>query len=245
MARIILIIAAIVCALLLYRWIKHQPANRRWQILMVIVGVVLLGFVATGKLHWLFALIGAMIPALQRMLGLLAYLPMMKRMANAFSGNKPHEGQKSQVETAFLQMELDHDTGTLTGIVKSGLYAGRNLANLSLQELITLHNEYANSDEDSRRLLENYIDRTHGTDWRSDNERTRQNQQQGHASSISDLTPQEAYAILGLEPGADKDSIINAHRRLIQKLHPDRGGSSYLATKINQAKDMLLEKISE
>lgn len=245
MARIILIVAAIICVSLLYRWIKHQPANRRWQVLMIVVGVGLLGLAASGRLHWLFALAGALIPALQRLPGMLAYLPMMKKVAGAFSGNTPRQGQTSQVETAWLHMQLDHDSGALSGIVKSGRHAGKNLASLSLQELISLYDEYAGLDEDSCRLLENYIDRTHGMDWRADRQGTAQNRQQQQAGSQSDLSEQEAYAILGLAPGADANSVTHAHRRLMQKLHPDRGGSSYLATKINQAKDILLDKAGE
>ena len=114
-------------ALLLYRWVKHQPANKRWQYMMIIVGVVLLGLVATGKLPLLFALLGALIPALQRIVSLVAYLPMLRKVANTFTGNKPNAGQTSQVETDHLQMQLDHDSGKLSGIVKSGLFAGQDL----------------------------------------------------------------------------------------------------------------------
>lgn len=240
MARIILIIAAVVMALLLYKWVKHQPANKRWQYMMIIVGVVLLGLVAMGKLPILFALVGAIIPALTRIISLVAYLPMLQRVASTFSGNKPSGGQKSQVETEYLQMELDHDSGKLSGVVKSGLFSGRNLDDLTVDELLQLREHYNQHDEDSRLLLENYFDRTHGTDWRTgqDNSSTSNNS----TSNNADLSEQEAYAILGLEPGADKKAIITAHKRLIQKLHPDRGGSSYLAIKINQAKDLLINQ---
>ncbi len=242
MARIILLIAAIICAMLLFKWIKQQPANKRWQIIMVVVGVVLLGLVLTGRLHWLFALAGAMIPAIQRILGLIAYLPMIQRLANTFGGNRPKQGQKSQVQTDYLEMELDHDSGSLSGIVKNGLFAGRNLANLSMSELMQLHEEFTRIDEDSKLLLENYIDRTHGTEWRGNQSNTSDSDS---ATSHSNVSAQEAYAILGIEPGADKQTIIDAHRRLIQKLHPDRGGSSYLAIKINQAKETLLEQLND
>ncbi|MDW3094430.1 MAG: DnaJ domain-containing protein [Gammaproteobacteria bacterium] len=240
MARIILIIAAIILALLLYRWVKKQPANKRWQYMMLLVGVVLLGLVATGKLHWLFALAGALIPALQRIIGLVAYLPILQKVANSLGGNKPSSGQTSQVETEYLQMQLDHDSGKLSGIVKTGLFAGHKLDNLSLEELLQLRKLYSNNDEDSRLLLENYLDRTHGTTWRTEQDYS--SQPNSGASSNSQLSEQEAYAILGIESGADKNTIIAAHKRLIQKLHPDRGGSSYLATKINQAKDLLINQ---
>ena len=240
MARIILIVAAVILALFLFRWIKRQPANKRWQILMVIVGVVLLGMVLTGRLHWLYAIAGALIPAFQRLVSLIAFLPAIQRVFHTVRGNKPSTGQSSQVETTYLKMELDHDTGSLTGSVKAGTHAGRQLKDLSLEELLQLYQEYSRIDEDSKLLLGNYIDRVHGTDWRADNNESEQSEpNSGHSGNISE---QEAYAILGLEADADKASIIEAHRRLIQKLHPDRGGSSYLAIKINQAKDLLLKK---
>jgi hypothetical protein len=243
MARIILIIAALVMTLLLYRWVKHQPANKRWQYMMIIVGVILLALVATGRLHWVYALAGALIPALQRILSLVAYLPMLQKVANTFGGNKPRSGQTSQVETEYLQMELDHDSGKLSGIIKSGLLSGRKLDDLTLDELLQLRQFYQQNDEDSRLLLENYLDRAHGTHWRSGQDSSPNSNDS--TSPHSDLTQQEAYAILGLEPGADKKAIITAHKRLMQKLHPDRGGSSYLAVKINQAKDLLINQHSD
>jgi hypothetical protein len=57
----------------------------------------------------------------------------------------------------------------------------------------------------------------------------------------SGLSRDEAYQVLGLAAGATKEDIVDAHRKLIQKLHPDRGGNDYLAARINEAKDLLLE----
>lgn len=244
MARIILLIAAIIIALMLYRWLKQLPANKRWKMLMIVAGVVLLGLVLTGRLHWLFALAGAMIPAARRLLGLITYLPMLRKVASTFGkGSQPSAGQTSQVDTDYLHMQLDHDTGKLSGIVKSGLFAGRSLDNLSMQELIQLRDYYIDQDEESRLLLENYLDRAHGDKWRT--EQDANHQQQSSTTHNSDISADEAYAVLGLEPGADKQAIVDAHRKLIQKLHPDRGGSSYLAVKINQAKDLLLDQFTD
>ncbi len=242
MARIILIAAAIILALMLYRWVKRLPAQQRWKALMVVVGITLLGLVMTGRLHWLFALAGAMIPAVQRLLGLIAYLPMLQRLASTFKGNNPSAGQTSQVETDYLHMQLDHDSGKLTGIVKTGLFAGRNLSNLSLEELIQLREYYLQQDEDSRLLLENFLDKMHAT-WRAGQEQ--QSEQHSQATHESGLSIEEAYAILGLDTDADKQTVVDAHKRLMQKLHPDRGGSSYLAVKINQAKELLLNNIPD
>ena len=238
MARIILIIAGIILILLLYKWIKHQPANKRWKYLAIAIGIILLGLVLAGKLP-VAALLAALLPLVQRILTILAYLPTMQRVWQSLSGNKPSAGQKSQVETDYLEMELDHDSGDLSGIVKNGLFAGKSLANLSLDQLIQLHEEYGRIDEDSRMLLENYIDRVHGSEWRGDTDY----ESSTRTSKVDQLSLDEAYAILGLDKSASKEDIISAHKRLIQKLHPDRGGSSYLTIRINQAKDILLDAL--
>ena len=89
-------------------------------------------------------------------------------------------------------------------------------------------------------LLQAYLDRVHGDDWRQRaNGGREQPRDPGHAGEMS---REEALQILGLGADAGEAEIVEAHRRLMQKLHPDRGGSAYLAARINLAKDILLGK---
>jgi hypothetical protein len=146
-------------------------------------------------------------------------------------------GSRSTVRTAALEMELDHDSGELTGGVLAGSYEGRRLADLDLPDLLDLSRELA-SDEESLRLLETYLDSRFPI-WR-DHVEAEPDGRQRSAPRSGGMTQEEAYEILGLEAGASPADIRKAHRRLMQRLHPDVGGSSFLAARINEAKDVLL-----
>ena len=146
-------------------------------------------------------------------------------------------GRRSTVRTAALEMELDHDTGALEGFVLAGTFEQKLLSNLTLKELLVLYAELA-GDSESRQLLETYLDGRFPA-WRDD---LKADGGDGHgvAPSSGPMTKEEAYKILGLEAGATTADIRQAHRRLMQRLHPDLGGSSFLAARINEAKDVLL-----
>ena len=135
-------------------------------------------------------------------------------------------------------MTLDHDTGRMNGEVLAGTFRGRQLNGLTLAELLALLEFCRSEDRESAILLESYLDKMHGDAWHNGNGTERE--ATDRTSSTAAMDYREALEILGLSPDAKQQEIIQAHRRLMQKLHPDRGGSNYLASKINQAKDVLL-----
>ncbi len=189
-------------------------------VVLVLLGVVLLligraqigGFLISGGLYWLFA--------------------SRRRIAAT-----PSKGKRSTVRSAALEMELDHDTGGLEGLVLAGRFEGRVLGEMDQNELLALRLDLA-PDPESLQLLETYLDGRFPA-WRQDADADVGDRQAG-APASGPMTEKEAYQILGLEPGAGAADIRKAHRRLMQRLHPDLGGSSFLAARINEAKDFLL-----
>ncbi len=209
-----------------------------------LLALALLFLAVTGRLHPVFALLGAVLPFAFRTIGLLTQGAQVASILRGLRGAMGMGGQQppgqSEISTDYIHMVLDHDTGTMDGDVVTGQFQGMKLSNMTLEQLTTLLQEVTN-DNDSVNLLVAYLDREHPT-W----------QQSAGGSADADHRPppsgdpmneREALEILGLEEGASKDDIIKAHKRLMQKLHPDRGGSTYLATKINAAKDHLMDKL--
>jgi hypothetical protein len=236
-------VAALLLILVVLRWFTRTPSADVARILrrVALYGAIaiLLLLAATGRMHWLYAAIGAVFAMLPR---LIWYIPLLgglyrryraARSASAARGG----GQRSQVEARFLRMTLDHDSGETTGVVLEGRFRGARLHELALAQLLELLHECRLHDEDSARLLEAYLDRIQGDDWRG-------HEQAGAAPAhTAGMNLDEAYQVLGLAAGASEEEIIAAHRRLMQKLHPDRGGSAYLAARINQAKDLLIDAL--
>lgn len=154
----------------------------------------------------------------------------------------PSPGRKSRVETPWLAMELDHDTGHSDGEVRQGAFSGFRLSDMSEHDLLGLLESCRASDAQSASLLEAYLDRVH-PDWRESAAAAGPSgagQSSAAPPGRTGLTREDAYAILGLAPGASDDEVREAHRQLMKKLHPDQGGSNFLASQINAAKDLLL-----
>jgi len=151
-------------------------------------------------------------------------------------------GQSSRVVTDTLEVELDHDSGEIVGHVLKGSLAGRRLEELTPAEMAQLWQDCRFADPQSAQIIEAYLDRVHPT-WREDLARAEgEPGAAGSAPTGGAMTRAQALEVLGLQDGASEDDVRHAHRELMKKLHPDRGGSTFLAAKINEAKDVLLGK---
>jgi hypothetical protein len=169
-------------------------------------------------------------------LGLLGWLPWS--IPGWSARTQKSAGQVSRVRSAFVEMELDHDSGAMRGRILAGRYEG---AALDALDVATLAGFLPDIDEESRALLMAYLDRRDPS-WR-ENPQTDSTTGAGRRGwSTGKMTEEEAYQILGVQPGASAKDIGLAHRSLMKKLHPDQGGSTYLAARVNEAKDVLLRR---
>lgn len=159
-------------------------------------------------------------------------------MRNAGAGG----GGVSRVRSAMIEMELDHSTGAIRGVILAGRDEGKRLDALPRPALLDLYDVCLRDDPDGARLLEAYLDRRF-PGWRAagdPNANTRG--ASAGARSAGTITEDEAYEILGLKKGAAAADIARAHRDLMKKLHPDLGGTTDLAARVNEAKDVLMRR---
>jgi hypothetical protein len=209
------------------RGTNSRNIQKTLAIVVVIVAAVFLIFFAVSGRMGVFGWVALLLPALLRW---RAFSQAMRNMRG------PTPGRNSGIETPYLRMTLEHDSGELRGTVLKGMFEGRNLDELSLHESVALLHECRVDDSQSANVLETYLDRVHGVDWR---DMTSEGGSAG-AGSGGSMTRDDAYAVLGLQPAATEKDIREAHRKLLMTNHPDKGGSTFLAAQINQAKDVLL-----
>ncbi len=214
----------------------------KW-LLFGLIGLIVVYFVINGRLVWAFMTLPVLLPWLMRLRSAARMAKNFSRMASAGAGGYgAGDGQASEVETRYLKMTLDHASGAMNGEVREGPYAGRSLQSMSLDELVDLLETCRRDDPPSSQVLEAYLDRVQ-PGWRENAGAGHGGGQSGGGEGASfaggAMSREEALKILGLEEGASKEQVKEAHHRLMAGLHPDHGGSNYLASKINQAKEVL------
>lgn len=201
------------------------------------------GLLLTGRFGLAIITVSAAIMALRALRTSGAGYQGWSSGRGAGSSEQARPGKSSEVVTDMLAMTLDHQTGDLDGDVLKGAFAGRSLGSLGLQDLLHLLMECQRDDPRSVPLLETYLDRQQ-PDWRQhvgEGGADGEHQHRGQAPN-ADMDRETACSILNVSPTASVEEIKNAHRRLMNKLHPDHGGSSYLAAQLNLAKDVLLKR---
>lgn len=239
MLRILLL--PIVVFILWYLWQESKklktlsPQQRRakiWQTLFFSLFFITLFLVLTGRAHWLSAAIAGLLPALKSLLGVaLRAAPILKLWSKIRGPAFSSVNIGPTLRSKYLEIKINLTNGLIEGVVRSGLYASTPLAELNLEQLNELLARYQSEDRESALLLRSYMTRRFN------------NFQNQETPASPTSSSEEAWQILGLKPGSTRDEIVKAHKRLMQKLHPDRGGSDYLAAKINAAKDQLLKNL--
>ncbi|MEE9446772.1 MAG: DnaJ domain-containing protein [Arenicellales bacterium] len=226
--RLILALAALVAVMWFMGWYgKADPVKRNNAIklgLLYFVGIALLLLVVMGRVPWLFAMFTAAVPFIHRIMRYRGILKTVGALAGRTFG-------LSTLTTLWLVLNYDMASRSFDGNVRQGEFEGRKLSELSDAELDALL-AIVKDDFQSRAAVNAYILSKKGRAY------TQQSTEQNTGAN-SGMSLTQAYEILGLDENASLDEVKTAHKRLIQKLHPDRGGSSYLATQINTAKDKI------
>ena len=252
---ILLVVVALVGAfafalLMKYYWARNTPSKPTGIVTGAVVALLaaLAILAASGRLHWLAALATGALPFLRHALR-LALNPLggllLRRFLAGRGGPSPLGGMfggfrrdpneadagpgQSSVQTDDLRMTLNHDTGEMDGEVLRGRFRRRRLGDLDMTALVTLLAGF--QDERSRQLLTAYLDRR-SPGWND-----------AVSGTQDTMTRERALRVLDLPDTASRDDVITAHRRLMQRLHPDRGGSAFLAATLNEAKKVLLETL--
>jgi len=235
--RIILLLLVLALVFYLLLRFRRLDALKQKKILYSIAMLLLVGLlvvmVLTGRLNWLIAAIGALLPLIPRMIRFfMGVLPTVLPYFQRYQQNR-----QSNMQARFIRLQIDMLTGELQGEVLEGRFAGQKLQAMSHEQLLLLLEQCKQHDSESAALLVAYLNRKH-SGWAK-----AESSEYESAATDSTMSVQQARDILGVLDSATKKDIIKAHKRLMQKMHPDRGGSDYLAQQINKARDTLLEKV--
>lgn len=227
--RGVLVILILIGGYFFIRRLRRAPGTKLWpRGVAVLGGICGLLILIPGGMEMAVPLFIVLVPFLLKRFGAKTLFPLAENADQAHS----------LMSTRFLQIRVEHGTGVISGIVREGRFVGCQLQNLTLQQNLDLWRQ-CQADLRSLAVLEAYLDQRMGLSWRGQLQES-ERRQSASDRQPSNMTPAEAYEILGLAAGAKRDEIQAAYRRLIQRLHPDQGGSAYLAACLNRARDVLL-----
>jgi len=232
--RIILIaLILLIVAYAINRYLR-LPAEKQKKLIKVLiisgVAVLMLILALSGRLNWLLAAVGALLPLLPRAAKMLfslwpALLPYFRRY---------QQNKQTSMHTRFVKLQIDMLNGELQGEVLEGKFKGHKLQAMTLVQLTQLLDECKHEDAESAALLTAYLQRTH-PEWEHAGDSA------DYSTADTGMSEQQARSILGVSENASKKEIIKAHKQIMQKIHPDKGGSDYLAQQVNQAKNTLMK----
>jgi len=226
------LVILVAVAFVIFWFLRANPSAlaRTLRLALAVAGTVGMGGILIFGLRFM----PGMLPELLGLAGVVGATLIARMVRRAPSGgfSTPGAAKRTVVRTVYLDAWIDHGTGDVGGVVLKGKFTGRALDGLSDSDLFHLHGECAN-DGDSLRVLESYLDRRLGAAWRS---------MHTPREGGDGMTREDALAALGLTADAGDEEIRAAHRRLIQRVHPDVGGSADLAARINRAKEVLLDR---
>ncbi|WP_163833225.1 DnaJ domain-containing protein [Spartinivicinus ruber] len=257
MSQLLILIALVGGSIAWYQYHQLPPeARKKWLQKSALIAAILVFayLVITGRISVVFALLAALIPLLRKALSVASYWPLLQRLwghkaiftgGAATAQQQTHtKGKQSTVRTQLLLMTLDHSSGHIEGEVLVGQYKGKQLRELTIEQLAELYSHCPAQEQDTRQLLDTYLNKMRTSEWQvfQDQQQSSYSQAKSHRDS-GPMTVTEAAEVLGVKTTASKQEIIDAHRRLMAKLHPDKGGSSYLAIQVNSAKDVLLAQL--
>ena len=203
--------------------------------------------VLTGRANAIFALIGGLIASAFRFAPVvLRFYPQIRELLYKFGINAPAGPGSAKVGTATLKATVDSLSGRIDGEIIAGPYKGRTLSAMSIEEIKAYYTSCAEQDPQALRLIEAFVLRQYPDEIQSGewNKSRQYSGESGSANTDTSMSVTEAREILGVGDSASKQEITYAHRKLMARLHPDKGGSTFLATRVNLAKDTLLSNLN-
>lgn len=246
MAKLLLLLTAVAVIWYSYRWWKNEDPDKRnkslWTYGLWGLAAVLILLTVSGRAHWITGAIGALLPMVKAM------LPQLQRLLPFAMQWRKNQAQQGQLTGEWVKLKVDPLTGVMDGLVLKGSFEGQALSALSESQLKTLLGDCLDNEMKSTQLLATFLQHSYGEQWQTTfaevlQQHSAQSQQQASSGAANGpLSVKDAYEVLGVNEDSTKEEVLKAYKSMMQKVHPDRGGSDYLTRLVSEAKDLLLKR---